>query len=310
MTGNTKSETLKAGDFRTSAVEVLSEGEIKKAIRSDAVQHPVTILPFTVSVVALIYFVLFSPVLGGGLGALVLFGISGGLAFVTYFWRYFLHFNQLYEAKVQQLMAGLEVEDSLSEEEKLKQLQETLQSGFADLNINEGLKALGQLNDVYQRLHPVLDSKRATDPMSVAHIPGLAEETYKQGLSVLADSLQLMSAVHSPANERLEQEVVELEKELETMRVEGPEPQLGKMKEETLASHRETLDLIKQQELRVAQLLHQCGSCEASLRNTSIEVAALQSDTAESSVRAVTDILRKTITQAKEVQEELKRLGY
>ena len=58
------------------------------------------------------------------------------------------------------------------------------------------------------------------------------------------------------------------------------------------------------------QLLHQCESCEASLHRTRIEIAALKADTAESSVRALTDTLRMTINQAKEVQEELKRLGY
>ena len=41
-----------------------------------------------------------------------------------------------------------------------------------------------------------------------------------------------------------------------------------------------------------------------------IELAALKADNVDASVNSVTQALQKTITQAKEVQEELKKLGY
>ena len=214
MRGNGNSGGSSTGNARVSLVESLSEPEIKKSIRSDATQHPTTILPVTLSILMLIVYLVFPPSLGP-VWALILFLVFGVLAAVTYFWRYALHFNQLYEAKVQQVMAVLSQESSESGEVELQQLQETLKTGFANLNTNGGLKALSQLNEVYQRLQPVLESKRSTDPMAVAHIPTLAEETYKQGLSVLADSLGLMTAVHSPTNERLEKEIVDIERELE-----------------------------------------------------------------------------------------------
>jgi len=128
--------------------------------------------------------------------------------------------------------------------------------------------------------------------------------------TILADSLGLMTAIHSPTNERLEKELVDIEKELETLRQDEAQAERVRMREETMVSHKERLDLVKQQQIRVDQILHQCESCEASLHRTRIEVAALKADTAESSVRALTDTLRMTIKQAKEVQEELKRLGY
>ena len=208
MRGNGDSGGSITGSSRTSLVETLSEPEIKKSMRSDASQHPVTILPLTLSILMLIVYLVF-PSFPGQMWALILFIVFGVLGVATYFWRYSLHFNRLYEAKVQGLMAVIEQESSQTEEGELKQLQETLQGGFADLNTNEGLKALSQLNEVYQRLQPVLESKRATDPMSVAHIPTLAEETYRQGLSVLGDSLGLMTAIHSPTNERLGKEIVD-----------------------------------------------------------------------------------------------------
>ena len=101
----------------------------------------------------------------------------------------------------------------------------------------------------------------------------------------------MMTAIHSPTNERLEREMVEIKKQLE----DESQPERVTMLEERLASHQERLDLVNQQQLRVDQLLCQSESCEASLHRTRIEVAALKADGGESSVRAVTDTLRKTI---------------
>ena len=47
-----------------------------------------------------------------------------------------------------------------------------------------------------------------------------------------------------------------------------------------------------------------------SLSRTRIELVGLQAGGSETSVNAVTETLQNTITRAKEVQEELKQLGY
>ena len=137
----------------------------------------------------------------------------------------------------------------------------------------------------------------------------LAEETYRQGLSILTDALHLMTAIRSPQNERLEREIVEFTIELKAMKGNESQAPRIKMREETIASHRQRLDLVNQQALRVDQLLHQSEICEASLHRTHIEIAALKAGSSDSSVRMVTDTLQNTIIQAKEVQEELRRLG-
>lgn len=162
---------------------------------------------------------------------------------------------------------------------------------------------------VYDRLQSVIERKKATGPLALAQIPTLAKETYRQGLSILADALHLMTAIRSPQNERLEREIVEFQKELEALK--GNESQAPRvaMREETIASHRQRLELVNQQALRVDQLLHQSEICEASLHRTHIEIAALKADSSDSSVRMVTDTLQSTINQAKRVQEELNRLG-
>ena len=54
-----------------------------------------------------------------------------------------------------------------------------------------------------------------------------------------------------------------------------------RMKEELLASHRELLEMIAQQQVRVDELFHQSHLCQASLHRTRIELAAIRADTSE-----------------------------
>ena len=173
-----------------------------------------------------------------------------------------------------------------------------------------GLKATKKLVYEYDQLQRVLRRKKETDPLSVAHIPALTEETYRQGLSVLGDVLELERVVHSSDKQGLEKEIVELERGIESLRGDETQAEQVKIKEATVTSHKERVNMIKEQQLRVDQLVYQSDRCEASLHRTRIELAALTAESSETSVSAVTETLEKTINQAKEVQEELKRLGY
>ena len=149
------------------------------------------------------------------------------------------------------------------------------------------MRGLLSRNDQLRRL---LERRKSTDPLAVAYIPSLEQETYRQGLSVLADARALREAIESSDKERLQAEIIELESEIGSL-----------SKDETEATR---------VQLRVDQLLHQAACCEASLDRTRMELASLKADSAEANVSAVTETLRRTINQAREVQEELKGLGF
>ncbi len=68
--------------------------------------------------------------------------------------------------------------------------------------------------------------------------------------------------------------------------------------------------MVNQLKERVEELLHQANRCEASLGKTRIELAALKADASEIGVSAIIETLSKTIDRAREVQEELKQMGY
>jgi hypothetical protein len=63
-------------------------------------------------------------------------------------------------------------------------------------------------------------------------------------------------------------------------------------------------------QLRVEELLHQAERCEASLSKTHVDLADLKAGASGASVDSVIVTLQKTIERAKEVQAELKKLGY
>ena len=86
--------------------------------------------------------------------------------------------------------------------------------------------------------------------MSVAHIPTLAEETYRQGLSVLSDALELTVAGSAPGRERLDQEKSPTWRRKSRKRKRGgghAEPL--RIKEASLSSHRQRLDMLDQLQL-------------------------------------------------------------
>ena len=193
---------------------------------------------------------------------------------------------------------------------ELKRLRKDLQTGFSRIESTGGLKALQGLVHQHDQLRRLLERRKSTDPLAVAYIPSLAEETYRQGLSVLADALALREAIESSDKERLQAEIIELETEIESLSKDKTQATRVQLREEALASHKERLEIINRQQLRVDQLLHQSARCEASLDRTGMELASLKADSTEANVSAVTETLWRTIDQAREVQEELKRLGF
>jgi hypothetical protein len=193
---------------------------------------------------------------------------------------------------------------------EVQQTRESLDTGFSRINSSDGLTALQRLVYEYAQLQPLLGRKRASDSIGLVHISASAGETYRLGLSLLHDGLELMRAVHPSERRRLESEVLKLEEKIEAVRTGRSDEERVKLMQETMSSHLERLDIMQKQLLRVEQLLHLSGRCEASLHRTRLELAALRAADSEMSVNDVTEGLRRTIDQAKEIQEELKKLGF
>ena len=193
---------------------------------------------------------------------------------------------------------------------ELRRRLESLQHGFSRNELTQGLEALQQLAYEYTQLQSLLERRKGDQSLLVAHIPALAEESYRQGLSVIEHAQELEQATRPSDRERLESEVIQLEREIQTLTQGGGQGTRRKVLEETLASHRERLRLMERQSLRVEELLYQAGRCEASLNRARLELLSLSADGSQGAVDAVTETLRRVIQQTRDVQEELKELGF
>ena len=218
---------------------------------------------------------------------------------------------------------------------ELTQLRDGLQQGFTSVNSEKGLRAQRSLTYEYdqiqlfrtrriklparrrlfltyerEQVRPILPREDETDALQAPRIFALVEATYKQGLSVLADALRIIQVIQTSNTQRLNAEIVEMENEIESLRTHGASTARVEIREATINSHNQRLELLEQQQLRVDELLFQGNNCEASLARTRVELAVLHAGVWESRVSAVTESLEKTIEQAKIVQAELRTLGF
>ena len=237
-------------------------------------------------------------------GWVLLWGLAGYAASVTT-----LYFTR---PNAGEIFKSLEMAEARRQEEKTQQSLEFLEQGFAYMESADGQTVLGDLTNAYERIGPVLELRRESDPLSVSLLPHLTTESYRRGLGVLSDALELMRAAEGPDRQRLEGEVVRLESELMSEIAVGgtnEEDERRKIKEDLLDSHKQRLALLDRLQVRIDRLLFQAQRCESSLHQTRIELAAMRTGASESDVSSVVKALRETIRQAKEVQDELERLG-
>ena len=256
------------------------------------------------------YLLLLSPVFGNGAWATLVLLACGIAAAASLAWRFVFRYADEYAASERQMLMLQDLELARRGQQEVSERLAFLESGLSGVGSDEGLTALNELVDEYGKLQPALERHTDSDPLSMARVPVLTEETYRLGLNLLSDALELLDAGQSTGREKLEKEVTELERAVHVARGDEEQPERLKIKEDTLAARRQFLDLLDQLQLRVEQLLFQVNRCEASLHRTRIELAGIRTGGSEASVDSVIVAFQGTLSQGKEVQEELKRLGY
>ncbi len=283
------------------------EADLRRQLRLNALAHPLTLLPLALAAMSLSYLLL-DPDRARGTEATVAIFLSLAVAATSFVWRYAIRYGDEYELLEHRLADLRERGRSRQEEREARSLGLRLERGFTETASVAGARILAELEREYAQLQEALASRREVDPLAVTRVPALAAETRRRGLSVLADALELLEATEGSGRERLQAEIARLEREASSL--DRPPAGLVEIRDATLVAQRERLALLDQLRLRVEQLLHQAGRCEASLHRTRIELAAIRTGSSETSVNGVIEALRGTIQQAQEVQLKLKQLGY
>lgn len=290
--------------------ELLSPRLIRRQFLLDTLQDRRVILPLAVCAMGLIYLLLYAPVIGGGLIAGIVAVVAGLYGAASLAWRAGIRYRQGYTHKLQALTAEFEAEHALRLETHLREQASSLERGFREIRAPEGAKILHALEDEYRQLQPVINRGAEADLLASTNLAGLVQETYIQGLNALEHALELERAIGGDANAQLETELKNLEKKAAAAAQDPQDGESLRLIQEKIDSCKERLSIVKKLHLRVEQLLHQADRCAASLNKTRIELAALKADASDQSVITVITSLQKTIERAKEVQAELRKLGY
>jgi hypothetical protein len=286
----------------------LSAETISRQLRVEAIRHPATLFCLAMAAIAFAYIVLIARSTDGAVlpALLVVSALAGAGA--SYIWNYVFGYSERYVTRLQALMTSLERQQTRQDAEELRKLRDALKEGFAWLNSKVGVRALRGLEDAFAQLQPFLRQRRQSDPLSLLQVPVLAEETFRRGLSLLGDALELMRAGEGTDNARLKQEVSDLEREIQASEQDGSQQLRNDLRKQRLAMHRQRLEGLEQIQIDVDQLLYQADRCETSLYRSRIDLAAIRAGTTGQSVDSVIDVLRRTVEQARATQDELRRM--
>jgi hypothetical protein len=147
---------------------------------------------------------------------------------------------------------------------EMQETRQLLETGFSQLNSSAGATALRHLVIEYAQLQPLLEQQRKTDLISISQVPALVEESYRIGLGLLEDALELMQASSPVEKERLKAEVAALKDKATILANDKSQEDRLLLLNSLMNSHLERLHIMEKQELRTEQLLHLASLCEAS----------------------------------------------
>ncbi len=274
---------------------------------SDAVQDPFTVIPLFIaillSLMATTFISVRHPLLAGA-------AFSLAAAATSFFWRYSgryarEHADRILELKNQEYLARKDLE-----RETHLRTRETLRTGFTSIGSDEGIRALDRLVNEFDLLQEAISRWPESSIISIGQIPVLAEETYREGLNVLNSVLELLLSIDPSTKKGLEMDVEALESDIQALKRDGTQSSLLEIRTARRTELKERLELLSRQELRAEEFLLRSSLIEGALNRTRIEVASLRVDSSKGSVTAVSEALRNTIDQAREVLEQMRELGF
>lgn len=207
---------------------------------------------------------------GSDAWAAALLAVTGVAGVGSLLWRVAYWTAAEYDKRTQEMLRVLGEKRSELEQAEVRQTRNALRRRFERIGSEEGRRALEGLVREYERLRSDLSDRRESDPLAIFPVRALATESYRRGMDVLSSAVELMRAADGPGSE----------------------------------------DLVADLRLRIGELLGQVGRSGSALHRTRIQLAAIRTGSSQNSLDSVVVVLQETIDRAKEVQQELSRLGY
>ncbi|MBI3305418.1 hypothetical protein HYZ80_03810 [Candidatus Parcubacteria bacterium] len=266
---------------------------LQRAVLQDTLQHPATILPAALAVVAALWSVALdlSP---ASLMAMLGFGFVGAAAWVI---NYVGRGDTLAERHILKLRA-LRAE---YERREVAELALACQrAGFV-----AGAKEAQELTDAYHKLHQFLVQQQAVrEHAGRERFRVLAEETYRHGVAILHRALNLFQALQGFDVRTLEQE---RQAWISQRQQEGASESLAR----NIETHTKRLNRYHQREEELRTLIAQLNELETALATAYLEVVDLVGQEASAGLfeSGAAAHLERAVAAARRVEQRLRGFG-
>lgn len=287
---------------RKPTPEDFKRGAILRAVFWKTLFHPATVYPAAVFALALMWSGL-NGLSSGSVGVMLASIFAGGAAWIVNFVG---RGGTFYARRVQELLAQRHQFEAHQVEALGDQCRE---AGFHD-----GAKEAGELLAAYRKLRDFLvEREDGGKNQSVQRYRILAEDTFRQGVSVLTQALSVFQVLREVNVEALEAERDEWESQLRR-RTRGPSQDDRTRLTQQVESHNARIERYHEREELIKQLIVQADALEAALENAHLELVELVGRdpsvtlTIGTSNGAATQ-LEKAVAAARRVEEKLRGVG-
>ena len=284
----------------------------RRRLLVDVLQELSTLVPLTICGLAVIFLTVLADVVGGGTVGAIVGLVTGAVTVGSISVRYFRRHAGLRDAmELQRQREEARTRAEIFGRERTEtRLQ--LERGFAHLGAGdgqEGLRVLRSLDEEFEAILDCLGHPWSPRTMAVvARIPDLAEETYRSGISALSDAFELIASAEGPRRARIGEDLDAVATRLEAGSYDDERARLRD--EQRRASQAQLLARLDEARRRATDLLYEAERCTAALADARVELASARVGGESEGCGEVSQTLLDAITCVREVQDELRAIGF
>jgi len=273
-------------------------GAVRKAVWSEALQHPTTLLPAAASILSGAYMGLigldqtaFSVMLGAGLVS---------LASVVF--HYLIRGDHYAEIHMKKLLAR--------RNEAQNQAASDLEERCLAINFRDGAQQCRELNAAYRKLKDFLANSERPGS-SAERFSAMADDCYKQAVGLLEAALRAYRVLREVDSPKLARERDDLEKQARIMELaiekgnDYHQPRLDALRTR-IGSYASRLDRHKERRIALDTLMAEYEVLEGALESTYLQVVDLVGSSPIPGITDPADTLARAVDAARRVETRLR----
>lgn len=287
-------DEVNAGRMPTS--EDFTPRAINKAVFTETIQHPATILPFAIAVLGLI----FTMVISLNSSILLISILCAFFSAASWVVNFFFRGEQLAEEHLMKLRTARK---HFERDEVDSLLHECEYSGF-----REGAEAVQGIDGVFQKLNHKLQEQ--SENLTAQRFQILASDAYRDGLQVVRSALGVWKALGDVDADSIRDEIKKLKKKRGRLDEEEEKAQYESLST-MIDSNQKVLDLYTSREDSIHQLIAECVRIKAALESAHLQ-AADPSDIGNIEISGkggISTELERAVNAAHKVEERLRSHG-